>query len=149
MADEYELRNAEIRRYIDETMDLSSDEESDERPSTSRSHVNESEDEDILEQDHVEDTYSDADDTDVDQTYYPGDASEPSDSDTEVRQCRKKRRRSAPPRSGAAKAGKDKLQDHLTPNLEREACVEKARTVTTNRNSLTKSDGSSQITMKG
>ncbi|KAG8325438.1 hypothetical protein J6590_067461 [Homalodisca vitripennis] len=31
------------------------------------------------------------------------------------------------------------LQDHLTPNLEREACVDKVRTVTTNRNSLTKS----------
>ncbi|KAG8304346.1 hypothetical protein J6590_096175 [Homalodisca vitripennis] len=49
----------------------------------------------------------------------------------------------------AVKAGKDKLQDHLTPNLERETCVQKARTVTTNRNSLTKSDGSSQVTMKG
>ncbi|XP_046683497.1 DNA (cytosine-5)-methyltransferase 3C-like [Homalodisca vitripennis] len=41
------------------------------------------------------------------------------------------------------------LQDHLTPNLEREACVDKVRTVTTNRNSLTKSDGTSQVTMKG
>ncbi|KAG8314150.1 hypothetical protein J6590_098854 [Homalodisca vitripennis] len=41
------------------------------------------------------------------------------------------------------------LQDHFTPNLERETCVEKARTVTTNKNSLTKNDGSSQVTMKG